>query len=198
MESSVTIQEIGADQLHLYAQVPIRFTVESVLRVEMIGGGLGGLRLVEEKVDPPYVKDYDAQAEEEERPVHWARRFDVSQWGFFLTMDGERPVGGATVAMRSPNANMLEGRSDLAVLWDIRVHPNNRGRGIGTMLFRHAVAWARGAGCRQLKVETQNVNVRACRFYAKQKCELGAIHRYAYAGAPGVAHEAMLLWYLDL
>ncbi len=29
-------------------------------------------------------------------------------------------------------------------------------------------------------------------------CELGAIHRYGYAGTPHVAHETMLLWYLDL
>jgi hypothetical protein len=29
-------------------------------------------------------------------------------------------------------------------------------------------------------------------------CELGVIHRHGYAGHPKVAHEAMLLWYLDL
>jgi GNAT superfamily N-acetyltransferase len=195
---AVEIRQIGADQLPSYARVPIRFTVESIFRVEMIDGGLGGLRLMEERVEPPYVKDYDAQAEEEERTARWARRFDVSQWGFFLAMDGERPVGGVTVALRSPNVNMLEERADLAVLWDIRVHPDERGRGIGTTLFRHAAAWAREKGCLHLKIETQNVNVRACRFYAKQGCELGAIHRYAYARTGQVAHEAMLLWYLDL
>jgi GNAT superfamily N-acetyltransferase len=195
---AVRIQEINADQLSRYAQVPIRFTVDTTFRVEKIDGGLGGFRLVEETVDPLYVKDYDAQGGEEGRPVRWARRWDVSQWGFFLAVDGERDVGAAAVAMRSPNANMLEGRSDLAVLWDIRVHPDERGRGIGTTLFQHAMAWAREKGCRQFKIETQNVNVRACRFYAKQGCELGAIHRYAYAGSPAVAHEAMLLWYMDL
>ena len=49
-----------------------------------------------------------------------------------------------------------------------------------------------------MKIETQNVNVPACRFYAQQGCHLGAILRYGYAGCPEVAHEAMLLWYLDL
>jgi len=49
-----------------------------------------------------------------------------------------------------------------------------------------------------LKVETQNINVPGCRFYAKQGCELGAIHRYGYAGCPDIAHEAMLFWYLEL
>jgi GNAT superfamily N-acetyltransferase len=195
---AVKIREIGVDQLPRYAQIPIRFRVDSILRVERIDGGLGGLRLVEKKVDRPYVKDYDAQGSEEERPVHWAKRFDVRKWGFFLAVEGGHAVGGATVAVDSPDVRMLENRPDLAVLWDIRVHPDERGRGVGSQLFQYAAGWARGRGCRQLKVETQNVNVVACRFYARQGCELGAIHRYGYAGCPEVAHEAMLLWYLRL
>jgi GNAT superfamily N-acetyltransferase len=59
-------------------------------------------------------------------------------------------------------------RSDLAVLWDIRVQPERRGRGVGKALFYASVDWACRRGCRQLKVETQNVNVAACRFYASQ------------------------------
>jgi hypothetical protein len=34
--------------------------------------------------------------------------------------------------------------------------------------------------------------------YAAQGRTPGAIHRYACAASPTVAHEAMLLWYLDL
>jgi hypothetical protein len=44
-------------------------------------------------------------------------------------------------------------------------------------------------------VETQNINVPACRFYARMRCTLGAIHRYAYPDLPG---EAQLLWYRTL
>jgi GNAT superfamily N-acetyltransferase len=94
--------------------------------------------------------------------------------------------------------NLLEGRQDLAVLWDIRVRPDARGLGIGTALFRHAAAWARSKGCRQMKIETQNVNVPACRFYAHMGCELGMVHRFGYAAIPAVADEAMLFWYLKL
>jgi GNAT superfamily N-acetyltransferase len=94
--------------------------------------------------------------------------------------------------------HMLEGRDSLAVLWDIRVAPDARGCGIGRRLFEHAAGWARRRGCRRLKAETQNVNVPACRSYAAQGCELGAIHRCGYASVPSVAHEAMLLWYLEL
>jgi hypothetical protein len=45
------------------------------------------------------------------------------------------------------------------------------------------------------KSETQNNNVSACRFYAKQGCVLGGINRYAYPDHPD---EAQLLWYKEI
>jgi streptothricin acetyltransferase len=196
MESE--IRQAGPEELPRYALVPIRFWVHSLLRVEPIEGGLGGLRLIEDPVRPPYLKDYDAQGGGEEGPTYWAVQFDVRHWGFFLAEEGARPVGAAAVAFDSPGVHMLEDRPDLAVLWDIRVHPSRRGHGIGTRLLHAAAVWARAQGAHQLKIETQNVNVAACRFYAAQGCALGAVHRYGYAGCPEVAHETMLLWYLDL
>ena len=115
--------------------------------------------------------------------------------GVLSAFDGPSRVGGAVVAWRTPGADMLEGRDDLAVLWDIRVHPEYRGRGIGARLFRRAAGWARDQGCVVLKIETQNINVPACRFYASQGCELRAVHLNAY---PELPHEVQLLWYLDL
>jgi len=194
----IEIRKVGAEGLPQYETVPIRFLVETVYRVVELQQGLGGLALVEEKVNPPYVKDYDRQSSPDARPTSWPAHLDTRHWGFFLALDEELPVGGGTVALHAPDVHMLEGRKELAVLWDIRVHPDLRGRGIGSQLFRYAAGWARDRGCRQLKIETQNVNVRACRFYARQGCRLGAIHRYGYAGCPDVAHETMLLWYLDL
>jgi GNAT superfamily N-acetyltransferase len=91
---------------------------------------------------------------------------------------------------------MLESRKDLAVLWDIRVCPEYRGAGIP--LFRYAAEWSRKRGCTQLKIETQNVNVPACRFYQRMGAYLGEIHRFGYAGIPSVSHEVMLNWYFDL
>lgn len=193
----IEIQQVGAEALARYAQVPIAFRVRSMLRVEPIDGGLGGLALIEEPVDPPYVKEY-GEEDGEDGPTSWPEQFDVSKWGFFLAVEGDRPVGGAAVAVDTAGVHMLGGRKDLAVLWDIRVHPERRGQGIGDRLFQHAADWARRQGCSQLKIETQNVNVPACRFYARQGCELGAIAAYAYSGQPHVAHEVMLLWYLDL
>jgi len=194
---TIEINEIGVESLPRYAEIPISFKVESIFQVETINQGLGGFSVVEKKVKP-YLKDYDRQSDKGDRPSGWVRKFDVSKWGFFLAMDGLLILGGATVVIDTPSVNILENRKDLAVLWDIRVHPSRRRSGIGTELFRHAVNWARRKGYKQLKVETQNVNVPACHFYAKQGCELGAIHRYGYVSSPEVAHEAMFLWYLEL
>ena len=189
----VKIMEVGPDQLPLYATVPIAFLVETVLQVQEADGGLGGLALREEAVAAPYVKDYDAYG----TPAQWAGHFDVSNWAFFIVLDGDKAVGAAAVAFDTPGVHMLEGRSDLAVLWDIRVHPERRGQGLGTALFERAATWARERGCREMKIETQNTNVRACRFYAARGCRLGAIIQRHYQ-EPEIAHEAMLLWYLDI
>jgi ribosomal protein S18 acetylase RimI-like enzyme len=175
-----------------YGRVPIAFEVRSRLRVEPVRGGLCGLSLVEEEIDP-YVKDYDAI--EGEGPTRWPERFDLSRWGIFSAVEGERRVGGAVVAWNTPGVDLLRGRDDLAVLWDLRVHPEYRERGVGTLLFDHAVSWAQERGCRWLEVETQNINVPACRFYARRGCKLGALDAHAYEDMPD---EAQLLWWMDL
>lgn len=193
---AIEIKKVGPEALERYSEIPIHFRVESVLRVDEIDGGIGGLRLVEEPVSEPYVKDYDEL--DKEGPKRWAKRFDVTNWLFLVAAEGDKTIGGATVAFASPGVEMLEGRDDLAVLWDIRVHPDYRGRGVGTTLFDDAATWIRQQGCKQLKVETQNVNVRACRFYAGRGCHLGSINRYGYSSDPRIAHETMLCWYLDL
>jgi GNAT superfamily N-acetyltransferase len=189
----VEIVEEPASALGEYARVPIAFEVRERLAVVEDGGGLGGLRLVLEPVKTPYRKDYDAYPGN--HPSAWPARFDVSRWGILAArVDGER-VGGAVVAWGTPALTLLDGRGDLAVLWDLRVAPAMRGRGVGTALFRAAEPWAADRGARWLKVETQNVNVPACRFYAARGCTLGAIHRFAY---PALPDEAQLLWYRPL
>ena len=191
MPIEIVQQPTGA--LHGYSVVPISFTVDSRYRVDAVDGGLGGWRLTEERVEPPYVKDYEDT--EDERPTRWLRRWDISHWGVFAAVDDGVRIGGAVVAWNTPGADMLEGRDDLAVLWDLRVHPGGRRQGAGSLLFRRAAQWARGKGCKRLKIETQNINVRACKFYAGQGCYLGGIHPGIYDGFPD---EIELLWYLNL
>ena len=194
---SINIQEISADQFPRYDAIPNWFKVESVFRVEVIDGGLG-FRLVEEQVSEPFIRDYNSH--NDDNPTSWSVSFDISQWGIFLaTDDKNRPVGGATVAIDAPVYPMDRfQRKDLAVLWDIRVHPDHREQGIGSKLFKYGADWSRRKGYGQLGMEADSTNVPACRFYLQQGCELGAIHRFGYVGILEVADNAMLLWYLDL
>lgn len=194
--TTTRIEKIDPCKLDVYSRVSIAFTVESILRVDVIDDGLGGVRLVEEPVEEPYVKDYDAY--EDGPPTKWPEQFDIGNWGFFLAMDGDQPIGAAAVAWNTNGVNMLEGRRDLSVLWDIRVNLDCRGRGVGRMLIGHAAQWSRERGCKMMKIETQNVNVAACHFYRSMGCALGDIRRFAYADQPHVAHEIQLNWYLPL
>lgn len=194
--SELKIREVGMDFLPQYSAIPIAFEVRSIFQVEAIQGGLGGLLLKEILLPQPYVKDYDHG--ENEGPLGWPGEFDMRKWGFLAAHLDEKLVGGAAIAFDTSGVNMLEGRKDMAVLWDIRVHPQFRCQGIGTHIFQEAATWARKRGCKLMKIETQNVNIAACKFYARMGCELGGINRYGYAGIPHVAHESMLLWYYHL
>ena len=192
---SIIVHPLSPDSLIGYATIPIAFEVRSVYEADLIGEGLGGIQLREVPVEP-YRKDYDAC--DEDRPENWPARFDVSNWVLLMIRDSETPIAGAAVAFDTPEVHMLEGQRDLAVVWDIRVHPDYRGAGLGTALFQAAADWARGKSCTQLKVETQNTNVPACKFYASQGCTLGEIHRFKYISELEYKNEVMLVWYLDL
>lgn len=187
---NIAIRQETSNDLHRYAQVPMVLTVRSRYRAESVHGGLGGWALHEEPVYPSWEKDYDAA----ESPTRWLEH-DISHWAFFAAHDGRHRVGGAVVAWNSPGLHMLEERTDLAVLWDIRVRRECRRLGIGSQLFARCAEWARQKGCTRLKVETQDINVPACRFYAARGCELRGIRHGAYAEHPD---EVQFLWYLKL
>lgn len=187
------IAEEPIERLALHGKVPIAFLVERVLDVTLVEEGLGGVVMCERALEVPWLKDYDAI--KGEGPTRWARHFDVTNWGLISAHEAGRRVGGAVVAFNTTGIGMLEGRVDLAVLWDIRVRPEARWSGTGSLLFRAVEAWARDRRCRTLKVETQNTNVPACRFYRRMGCTLGSVDRFAYADLP---EEVQLIWFKEL
>lgn len=185
----IHIREEPIKALPQHTQIPIAFTVNRIIDVSSVADG--AFCLTSRAVEHPYVKDYDAV----ESPAQWPERFDLSNWGLLSAYEGAWRVGGAVVALDTPAVNLLEGRADLALLWDLRVRAEVRGRGIGTQLFRAAEVWALNRGCSQMKIETQNVNAVACRFYERQGCSLRFANTAAYNTLPD---EVQLLWYKDL
>ncbi len=175
--------------LGAYGSVPIAFAGSSRL----------DLAALPELVEVPvaaFVKDYDGIAGE--APPSWPLWFDTSRWGIFAAFEGEARVGGVAAAFDAPVLEILEGRRDLASVWDLRVAPSARGRGVGRALWGAALEWARGRGCVETRVETQDVNVAACRFYRAMGCSLVSVEPGAYPGvssgvSPGL-DEARLVW----
>ena len=142
------------DRTHFphYDLIPMRFCVSSYYRIDKLNNGLGGFSLVETPVEP-YLKDFCTG--DDESVSRWEKRWDISNWAFFMAFYGERPssfspigengsssrrylpvpVGGVTAASRTKGVNMLDQRDDLAVLWDLRVDEEYKHKGIGQTLF---------------------------------------------------------------
>jgi streptothricin acetyltransferase len=190
---NIEIIQEELDHLPEHGQISIAFEVRKVFGLAIADGGLGGFILRERELSSPYAKDYDRA--DGSRPDNWHQRFDIANWALHSAWISNRRVGGVVTAFKTEGLDMLERREDLAVIWDIRVMPELRGQGLGSALFAAAERWAKAQGCKQLKVETQNNNVAACRFYAQRGCTLGSIHRFAY---PSLPEEVQLLWYKDI
>lgn len=195
LNKMITYKKVDRTYFPQYDQIPMIVHVSAYYRIDKDNRGLGGFSLVKTPVEP-YIKDFCVG--HDESITRWEKRWDISNWAFFMAFDGEQPVGGATVVSRTKEINMLSGRDDLAVLWDIRVDDAYKHKGVGQALFDMAVNWSREQGLVQMKIECQNNNIPAIRFYHKQGAVLSAIDEYAYYNEPEYRHETQLIWFLDL
>jgi ribosomal protein S18 acetylase RimI-like enzyme len=189
----ITYREIDKTYFEAYDSIPMQVYVKSILRLEKIDNGLGGIILKEVPVKE-YIKDLSIY----EEASKYEKEFDLSNWAFFMAFDDDKPIGAVSVASRTENVHMLDGRDDLSVLWDIRVDNNYKHQGIGTILFNFVVDWSKRHGFKQMKIECQNNNVHACRFYHKQGAVLAKIDEYAYYNDINVRDEVQFIWYLNL
>ena len=189
---SATVTDEPVEALSEHARHPVAFLVERVLDVSLVDEGLGGLVLTERPVEVPWVKDYDAI--EGEGPITWPERFDVTNWAHRRSR--RQPASrrcchpgrhsrcrhvGRALRSRSPVGPARASRGPIIRRRDLAV-PGGR-------------SWACERACRTLKVETQNVNMPACRFYRRMGCTLAAVDRFAYVDLPD---EVQLIWSKDL
>ena len=118
-------------------------------------------------------------------------RWGLTKWWLGAAFSDEEHVGSVAVVIDA--TQMYGPLSDGAesVLWDIRVRPDYRHRGVGGQLLAFAERLARLAGKQRLSVETQNNNVPACRLYVSAGFELRSIDRFAY---PLLPNEVQLVW----
>ena len=82
-----------------------------------------------------------------------------------------------------------------AYIEDIRVGRDNRRTGIGTRLMEAAVNWAKKGNMPGIMLETQDINVPACKFYESCGFKLGGVDIYLYKGVTPEINEIALFWY---
>ena len=176
--------------LSALSRISIAFTASSIMEIGPAPAPDGGCTMCERSLAKPLHKDYDAIPGN--HPSDWLRRFDTRSWALLLADMEGATVGAALIASATPEVQMLE-HPGQAVLWDLRVAPDYRGRGCGTALFSAARNWCSRHGYAELKIETQNTNPAAVKFYLQRGCVL----RHVQAGAyPEFPDELMLLFYI--
>lgn len=81
-----------------------------------------------------------------------------------VARDGDRVVGHLVGKLSRPDSYR---RECIAVLESIRVQPEHRDAGVGTVLVQHFLEWARDREAAQASVSAYAANGAAQRFYAR-------------------------------
>ena len=131
--------------------------------------------------DKPQVKQYPPDERDLRQYLHTPGR------AIFLAYLDEKAVG-RIVLRKNWNEN--------AYVEDIAVRRRERGHGVGTSLIASAVNWAQEQGLHGLMLETQDVNLLACRFYAKNGFFIGGIDTQLYRNfEEPYRSEIAVFWY---
>lgn len=113
---------------------------------------------------------------------------DPDKTAFLAYMDSQ--VAGEIVLRKNWNKYAL-------VEW-IGVDRKFRRKGIGRALISQAQRWAKGKKLPGIMLETQDINVVACRFYESCGFVLKGFDTGLYAANDRFRDEIALFWYLDV
>ena len=170
---AVVITPMDGGNRGLYNSFPSEFDITDILWPF----NEGGFYMYEfEKLAKPIAKTYpDTPYTEHQDEVV-----------FFALLDGQ--CVGQIHAYRDWNG--------MALIWDIRVRRECRMRGIGCKLMDTVVAWAKENGFLALRLETQNNNAAACRFYSRYGFLLMGVDLAVYMATPYKGETALYWYYL--
>ena len=174
---NITLREIDNENLRDANQCDASFTVDSKLILH-VKNSILNYSVVDVE---PYRKQYIF---EEQDYSGWIANPD--QTVYFAYADGQ--LAGQIVLKKHWNA--------YAWINDFAVDVEFRRQGIGRALMQQAVDWAKKKRLPGIMLETQNVNVPACRFYERFGFTLRGFDTYLYKGLNPDTDEIALYWYL--
>jgi ribosomal protein S18 acetylase RimI-like enzyme len=173
--------------LDSYAATSTAFEVREIVDVDALRSDVRDLPT--RAAASPWIKDYDALPGND--PATWASKFDLGRCVILTAYIKDVQVGGAVVIVDPGDAARLGGPASFALIWDLRVAPIARRRGAGRALLVEAEAAAESIGLLGVEVETQDINVPACRLYAAAGYQLREVTPAAYGDMPS---EVKLVW----
>jgi ribosomal protein S18 acetylase RimI-like enzyme len=182
---TVEIRRDESRSLSAYAAISSAYEVRAALQVPRVGVRALPSRIV----STAYRKDYDAIPGN--HPRDWPTRFAVERAEFIAAYRSGERIGGAVAVVDPSDVAKLGGEAPLALLWDLRVAPAVRGRGVGRALLAAMEARVREIGLPGIVVETQDINVAACRLYAGAGFRITSVDAHAYIELPG---ETQIIW----
>ena len=173
----ITIREINEDILQDVNKCDATFTVNARLVVRAED------RIISYSVIPiePYQKQYIF--EERDYPNYIA---NPDKTVYLAYVDGQ--LAGQIGVVKHWNA--------YAWIEDFFVDIEVRRHGIGRAMMQKAVDWAKVRNLPGIMLETQDVNVQACRFYEKFGFRLYGFDTHLYKGLNPETDEIALYWYL--
>ena len=177
MQTSLTIIEITAETIQDVNKTDTTHEINSRI-VPSIENGVFSYTI--EEIYPSYQKTY------EEDDIDYSVYINNTDKTIFLAYVDGIPVG-QIVLRRNWNS--------FAYIEDIRVGNDFRRRGTGIRLIHKAEEWARNGGMPGIMLETQDVNVPACKLYEKTGFTLGGVDKKLYGVIEKYSHETALFWY---
>ncbi|HTY09222.1 MAG TPA: GNAT family N-acetyltransferase [Candidatus Edwardsbacteria bacterium] len=130
---------------------------------------------------PTFTKRYPPE------PVDHSSYIDSNDKAIFIAYAGRCPAGQIRLCRYWNRYGYIE---------DVAVAAEFRRKGIGERLVRRAVEWAKARQLPGVMLETQNINVAACRLYQRCGFTLGGFDRFLYRGLDPGTEEIALYWYL--
>ncbi|WP_269846994.1 GNAT family N-acetyltransferase [Paenibacillus sonchi] len=179
----ISIREMTAEDQGRWTDIDDSFIVDSALVLSYIENQF----TYTVKDIPIYEKRYSEETSEQADVTEDSEYINNPDQVVYLAFAEQQAVGRMVL---KKNWNRY------ALIEMIQVDKQFRRYGIGRQLMEQAKRWAQERGLPGIMLETQNINVQACRFYERCGFVIGGFDQYVYKGIPAVSGEVAVYWYL--